>query len=84
MHISFSGPRLFKVGLICVRAADSRELMLQGLIDLGSFGDERLQTYGPPRRQVVSVVQPERSAQTYPAFRYEPLAKMEIRAFWSS
>jgi hypothetical protein len=41
-------------------------------------------TYGPPRRQVVSVVQPERSAQTYPAFRYEPLAKMEIRAFWSS
>src|SRR6202453_2622049 len=32
-------------------------------------------TYGPPRRQVVSVVQPERSAQTYPAFRCEPLAK---------
>lgn len=28
-----------------------------------------LQTYGPPRRQVVSVNQPEQSAQTYPAFR---------------
>ena len=42
------------------------------------------QTYGPPRRQEVCDRCSDQSAKTYPAFGHAPLAKMEIRASWSS
>ena len=42
------------------------------------------ETYGPPRLQVVCIRWLEQSAQTYPAFPPRRLAKMEIRASWSS
>jgi hypothetical protein len=45
-HIFFWA-KAVKIGFIYARAGDSRELMVQGLIDLGSFGDERLQKRGP-------------------------------------
>ena len=79
-----SAPVTNRVNWTLARLADEIAAREGVTISRSHLSKALRKTYGPPRRQVVSVVQPERSAQTYPAFRCEPLAKMEIRAFWSS
>ena len=63
---------------------DNEYMMLDSTVVRAHQHSAGARTYGPPRPQGVCIRWLEQSAQTYPAFPPRRLAKMEIRASWSS
>ena len=79
-----SKPKNVPVGRLCKGTQGAPARQSDALFSRPASRSAVSKTYGPPRRQAVCVGWLEQSTKTYPAFRLVPLAKMEIRASWSS